>query len=87
MHHQAQNGFFIILVGIPQHQKGYLVYVPHRRNIISSYDVFDESFYSALEYTSQSYTEAMAMRQAVSYIPYDVSSRGVNWRYNHVHTV
>ena len=28
MCHQAQKGFCGIFVGIPQHQKGYLVYVP-----------------------------------------------------------
>ena len=40
MHHQAQNCFHGIFVGIPQHQKGYLVYVPSTRKIISPYDVF-----------------------------------------------
>ena len=40
MRHQAQKGFHSIFVGIPQHQKGYLVYVPIIREIISSYDVF-----------------------------------------------
>ena len=45
MCHQAQKGFRGIFVGIPQHQKGYLVYVPSTRKIIYSYDVvFDESF-------------------------------------------
>ena len=39
MRHQAQKGFCGIFVGIPQHQKGYLVYVPSTRNVISSYDV------------------------------------------------
>ena len=39
MRYQAQKCFCGICVGIPQHQKGYLVYVPHTRNIISSYDV------------------------------------------------
>ena len=44
--------------------------------IISSYDdIFDESFSSAFAYTSQSYAEAMAMRPAVSYIPYAAYSR------------
>ena len=53
MRHQAQKGFCGIFVGIPHHQKEYLVYVPSTRKIISSYDVvFDEIFYSALEYTS-----------------------------------
>ena len=41
-----------------------------------SYDVvFDESFSSALAYTSQLYSEAMAMRPAVTYIPCATSSR------------
>ena len=45
MCNQAQKGFLGIFVGIPQHQKGYIVYVSSTRNIISSYDiVFDESF-------------------------------------------
>ena len=49
MCHQAQKGFSSIFVGISQHQKGYLMYVPSTRKIISSYDaVFNESFSSAL---------------------------------------
>ena len=45
MRHQAQKGFCGIFVGIPEHQKGYLVYMPSTRKIIYSYDVvFDESF-------------------------------------------
>ena len=49
MRHQAQKGFRGIFVGIPHHQKVYLMYVPISRKIISSYDVvFDKSFYSAL---------------------------------------
>ena len=40
MRHQAQKGFCGIFAGIPQNQKGYLVYVPSSRKIISSYDVF-----------------------------------------------
>ena len=76
MRHQAQKGFQGIFVGIPQHQKGYLVYVPHTRKIIYSYNVvFDVIFSSALAYTSHPYAEAMDMRPDVSYIPYDTSSR------------
>ena len=76
MRHQAQKGFRGIFVGIPQHQKGYLVYVPSNRKLISSYDVmFDESFVSALSYSSQPYAEAMAMRPAVTYTPYATSSK------------
>ena len=34
MRHQAQKGFRRIFVGIPQHQKGYLVYVLSTRKVI-----------------------------------------------------
>ena len=52
MRHQAQKGFCGIFFGIPEHQKGYLVYIPSTRKVISSYDVvFDESFSSALSFT------------------------------------
>ena len=40
MRHQAQNYFSDISVGIPQHQKGYLVYVPHKLKIVSSRNFF-----------------------------------------------
>ena len=71
MRYQAQKGFCGIFVGIPEHKKGYLVYVHSTRKIIYSYDVvFDESFSSALAYTSRPYSEAMAMRPAVTYTPY-----------------
>ena len=54
MRHQSRNVFRGIFVGITQHQKGYLVYLPSTRKTLSSYDVvFDESFSSALVYTSQ----------------------------------
>ena len=76
MHHQTQEGFRGILIGIPEHQKGYLVYIPSRGKIISSYDVvFGESFSSALAYTSQPYSEAMAMHLSVTYTPYATSLR------------
>ena len=76
MRHQAQKGFCSIFVGIPEHRKGYLVYVPSKRKVISSYDVvFDESFSSGLSYTSQSYSGAMAMRPAVTYTSYATSSK------------
>ena len=39
MCHQAQKGFRGIFVGVPEHQKVYLVYVPSTRKIIYSYDV------------------------------------------------
>ena len=52
MHHQSQKGFRGIFIGIPQHQKGYLLYVPSTSKIIYSYGVvFDESVSNALAYT------------------------------------
>ena len=35
MSHQAQTCLCGIFVGVTQHQKGYLVCVPHKRNVIS----------------------------------------------------
>ena len=52
------------------------MYVPSTSKIISSYDVvFDKSFSSALAYTSQPYSEAMAMHPSVTYTPYATSSK------------
>ena len=52
------------------------MYVPSTRKVIFSYDVvFDKCFSSALSYTSQPYAEAMAMRPAVTYIPYATPSK------------
>ena len=74
MCHQAQKGFSGIFVGILEYQKGYLVYVPSTRKVISSYDVvFDESFFIALSYTSWYYSEAVEMRPAVTYTLYATS--------------
>ena len=76
MRHQAKKGFCGIFVGIPQHQKGYLVYVPSSRKIIYSYNVvFGETLSSALVYKSQPYSEAMAMNPAVTYTPCATYSR------------
>ena len=52
-----------IFAGIIQHQKEYLVYVPHKQKILSSYNVvFDKSFSCELAYKSQPYVEVMAMQ-------------------------
>ena len=76
MRHQVQTRFRGTFVVIPQHQKGYLVYVPQKRKIVSSHDVIiDESFYSALEKMLQPYIEAMAMQPEVLYIQYSTSSK------------
>ena len=79
MRHQSQNVFRGIFVGIPKHQKGYLVYVPSTRKITSSYDVvLYEIFSSELAYTSRPYSEAMAMRQYVTYTHCAISPRRKN---------
>ena len=65
--HQAQKVFCGIFVGNSQHQKKYLVYVPHTLKIISLYNVvFDYSSSSELVYMSQPYAEAMDMQLVVS---------------------
>ena len=74
MRHQVQKGFRSIFVGIPEHQKRYLVYVPSTRKVILSYDVVsDEKNSSVLSYMSGPYSEAMALRPAVTYTPYSTS--------------
>ena len=74
--HQAQKEFCGIFVGIPQHQKGYLLYVTSTRKIIYSYNVvFDKSFSSALAYTSRPYSEAIAILPAVTYTRYATYSK------------
>ena len=76
MRHQVPKVSCVLFVGIPQDKKLYLVYVTRKKNIISSYDVvFDEFFSSALAYTSRPYSEAMEMRPAVTYTPYATSSK------------
>ena len=50
--------------------------MPSTRKVISSYNVvFDHSFSSSLSYTSQPYSEAMAVCPAVTYTPYATSLR------------
>ena len=52
------------------------MYVPSTRKVISLYDVvFDKSFSSALSYTSQPYSEAMAVHPTVTYTPYATTSK------------
>ena len=76
MRHQAQKSIHGIFVGILQHQKVNPVYVPHKFKIASSYNfIFGDIFSSTLAYTSQPYSEVMAIIPAVSYIPYTTSSK------------
>ena len=73
MFHQSKKGFWGIFVGIPQHPKGYLAYIPSTWKIVSLRDVIFENKYSALAYISRPYSESLAMQTAVFYIPYDAS--------------
>ena len=67
--HQAQKGFRVIFIGIPEHQKGYLVYVPSTRKVIYSYNVvFDEMFFSALSYTSLPDAFPSLLNKVVTYM-------------------
>ena len=69
MRHQAQTGFLRYLCWNPTALKGYLVYIPNTRKIISSYVVvFYEFFSSALAYTSQLYSEATYMRPSITHL-------------------
>ena len=75
MRHQSQTKFRCIFIGIPQHQKGCLIYRPSTQKIVSSHEVvFDNIFSSALAYTSCPYQEALVMLPAVSYVSYTTSS-------------
>ena len=66
MSHQLQKCLRGIFVGILQHQKGYLIYVPSTRKIASSHDVvLDKTFSGVLTYTPCLYSEALAMRPSV----------------------
>ena len=52
------------------------MYLPNTRKIISSYDVvFDGNNSSVLASTSRPYSDAMAIRPAVTYTPYATSSK------------
>ena len=70
MRNLSQKGFRGIFVGIPQHQKGCLTYVPSTQKIVSLHDVvFDENNSSALAYMPPPNSEEIAMLPSISYIP------------------
>ena len=74
VHHKSQKRFCVIFIAIPQHQKGYLIYVPITRKIVSSHDVlFYKTFYSLLSYMSCLYSEELSMRPPVSYLLHNKS--------------
>ena len=71
------KGFLAVFVGIPQHQKGYLIYVPCTQKILALHDiVFDETFSSELAYTSSPYSDSLTIWPSLSYIPYTTLSHG-----------
>ena len=47
MHRHSQKGFWGIFVGITQQPKGYLIYVPSTRKIVSSHDVVFYKIFSS----------------------------------------
>ena len=57
MRHQAQKGFRGIFIVIPQYQKWYLVDVPHKHNIVSSYDVVSDDIFLVLWHTHQNHIQ------------------------------
>ena len=62
MHHHPQKGFSGIFVGIPQHQKGCLIYVHSTRKIVSLHEVvFDKTIISTLPYTLRPYSEEISI--------------------------
>ena len=68
------KGFWVIFVGIPQHQIVYLIYVPSTRKIVCSRDVVsDETFSSELAHTWHTYSDALTTQPAVAYILYATS--------------
>ena len=69
--HQPQKGFRIIFVGITQHQKGYLIYIPSTQEIVSSHGVvFENRFPKELAYTSLTYSRSLATQPEVLYVLY-----------------
>ena len=51
MLHQPQKVFKGIYIGIPQHQKGYLIYIPSTRKIVSSHGVVFEKLFLVCYHT------------------------------------
>ena len=86
MCHQAQKSFRGIYVGIPQHQKGYLVYLLSTRKMIYSYFVvIDDILSNALAYvTTLCRSNGDAYGSDIYTLCYVFE--GTNWQYNHIHT-
>ena len=72
MHHKSKKNCGIF-VGIPQHQKGYLIYVPITRKIVFTWRYIWRNIF-VLSYTPRPYSEALSMPPEVPYILYATSS-------------
>ena len=67
MKKSSQKGVRGIFIGFPDHQQGYLIFVPSTRQIVVSGDVtFDETFQSIVSLTSPPFHDAMAMKPNTS---------------------
>ena len=66
--HQSQNCFQYILIGIPQHQKGYLLYVTITRKMVSSHDVVFEKTFLVCQHTRHIYIQRHLQRNQKSCI-------------------
>ena len=75
MHHQPQKVSRDIFVGIPQNQKGYLVYVPstRKKKFLTRLCVWQKQS-RELAHISHPYSEALMTQPDVSYIPYTTLS-------------
>lgn len=67
---QTERGTRGIFLGFDSIHKGYLVYCPGSRHIITSEDVtFDESFITAIALSWQQHRDSLALRPVLSTIP------------------
>jgi hypothetical protein len=66
----TERGIRAVFIGIPENQKGYLMYVPSTRAIMVSGDIiFDESFRSTLSTPWHQYKGSQPLCPADDFIP------------------
>ena len=59
---KTERGMRGIFIGFPYQQKGYLLYVPASRQIVSSGDVmFDETFFSTIVTNWRQFHDSLAL--------------------------
>jgi len=67
---QTEHGVRVLFIGFDANNKGYLVYCPGSRTIITSEDVtFDKDFSTAIATTWQQHKDALELRPSASTIP------------------